>query len=162
VKFSNFEASVVDAFFIGTNSALPKNENLAIAEVSLQETEGKYMTMNGLLRMAVATLFVFFAYGAVSAQEKETANDTTDKPSKIKVVVTDGLQTAADKTKDAASAVADTTKKTAKTFGNRTVEVTEGVVGEGIKQGRYYTVKTWDGTKWVSKQVFYETKKVVN
>jgi uncharacterized protein YktB (UPF0637 family) len=120
------------------------------------------MKMNGLLRLAVVTLFVFFAYGAAAAQDKETANDTTDKPSTIKVVVTDGLQTAADKTKDAAAAVADTTKKTAKSFGNKTVEVTEGVVGEAVKQGRYYTVKTWDGAKWVSKQVFYETKKAVN
>lgn len=117
------------------------------------------MKLNGLLRLAVASLFVFFAYGAASAQDKQTSNDT---PSKIKVVVTDGLQTAADKTKDAASAVAETTKKTAKSFGNKTVEVTEGVVGQAIKQGRYYTVKTWDGTKWVSKQVFYETKKAVN
>ena len=117
------------------------------------------MKLNGLFRVAVAALFVFFAYGAAAAQEKETSNDT---PSKIKVVVTDGLQTVTDKTKDAASAVADTTKKTAKSFGNKTVEVTEGVVGQAIKQGRYYTVKTWDGTKWVSKQVFYETKKAVN
>ena len=120
------------------------------------------MKMKSLLRLVVVTLFVFFAYGAASAQEKETANDTTSTPSKIKVVVTDGLKTAAEKTKDAAETVADTTKKTAKTFGNRTVEVTEGVVGQAIKQGRYYTVKTWDGTKWVSKQVFYETKKAVN
>lgn len=121
------------------------------------------MKMNGLFRPAVAALFVFFAYGAAAAQEKETANDTSnDAPKKVKVVVTDNLQTAADKTKDTASAVADTTKKTAKSFGNKTVEVTEGVVGEGIKQGRYYTVKTWDGAKWVSKQVFYETKKAVN
>jgi uncharacterized protein YktB (UPF0637 family) len=120
------------------------------------------MKINGLLRLVVVTLFVFFAYSAAAAQEKETSNDTSDKPSKIKVVVTDGLQTAADKTKDAASAVADTTKKTAKSFGNRTVEVTEGVVGQAVKQGRYYTVKTWDGAKWVSKQVFYETKKAVN
>ena len=117
------------------------------------------MKMKSLFRLVVVTLFVFFAYGAASAQEKETANDA---PSKIKVVVTDGLQTAADKTKEAASVVADTTKKTAKSFGNKTVEVTEGVVGQAIKQGRYYTVKSWDGTKWVSKQVFYETKKAVN
>ena len=121
------------------------------------------MKINGLLRLVVVTLFVFFAYSAAAAQEKQTANDTAnDTPKKVKVVVTDGLQTAADKTKDAASAVADTTKKTAKSFGNRTVEVTEGVVGQAVKQGRYYTVKTWDGAKWVSKQVFYETKKAVN
>jgi hypothetical protein len=120
------------------------------------------MKLNGLSRLAVAALFVFFAYGAAAAQEKETPNDTKDTPSKIKVVVTDGLQSAAEKTKDVAGAIADTTKKTAKTFGNKTVEVTEGVVGQAIKQGRYYTVKTWDGTKWVSKQVFYETKKAVN
>jgi uncharacterized protein YktB (UPF0637 family) len=121
------------------------------------------MKINDLLRLVVVTLFVFFAYSAAAAQEKETANDTTKStPSKVKVVVTDGLQTAADKTKDTAAAVADTTKKTAKSFGNRTVEVTEGVVGQAVKQGRYYTVKTWDGTKWVSKQVFYETKKALN
>src|SRR5215213_3432959 len=120
------------------------------------------MKMKSLFRLAVISLFVFFAYGSAAAQDKETANDTTDKPSKIKVVVTDGLKTAAEKTKDVAETVADKAKKTAKAFGNKTVEVTENVVGEGVKQGRYYTVKTWDGTKWVSKQVFYETKKAVN
>ena len=120
------------------------------------------MKMKSLFRLVVVSLFVFIAYGAAAAQDKETANDTKSTGSKIKVVVTDGLQTAAEKTKDVAEAVVDKTKKTAKSFGNKTVEVTEGVVGESIKQGRYYTVKTWDGTKWVSKQVFYETKNAVN
>lgn len=121
------------------------------------------MKMNGRFRLAVVTLFVFVAYGAAAAQDKQTANDTAnDQPKKVKVVVTDGLMTAADKTADAAATVPDKAKKTAKSFGNKTVEVTENVVGETIKQGRYYTVKTWDGAKWISKQVFYETKKVVN
>jgi len=120
------------------------------------------MKMKNLFRLVVISLFVFFAYGAASAQDKETSNDTAGKPSKPRVIVTDLLQTAADKTKDAASTVADTTKKTAKTIGNHTVEVTEGVVGKAVEQGRYYTVKTWDGTKWVSKQVFYATKNAAN
>jgi hypothetical protein len=121
------------------------------------------MKMKSLLRLVVATIFVFFAYSSAAAQDKETANDTNkDTPSKLKVVVTDGLKTAAEKTKDVGEAIADKSKKTAKTFGNKTVEVTENVVGQAVKQGRYYTVKTWDGTKWVSKQVFYETKKAVN
>jgi len=100
---------------------------------------------------------VLLAYSFANAQEQEPAKDTTDTPSKIKVVVTDALEKTADVAKD----VAEKTKKTATNFGKHAVEVTENVVGETQKQGRYYTVKTWDGTKWVSKQVFYAAKKTV-
>lgn len=110
------------------------------------------MKINKLLKFALTFAVVLFAYNFANAQEQEPVKDTA---SKIKVVVTDALE----KTVDVAKDVADTTKKTAKSFGRHAVEVTEGVVGKAQEQGRYYTVKTWDGTKWVSKQVFFAAKK---
>ena len=113
------------------------------------------MKMNSLMRLIIISSFVLFAYVAASAQEKETANDTKSTAEKTKVVVTDNLAKAADTTSNAVEKSA----KSVKNFGSNAVEVTEGVVGKTVEQGRYYTVKTWDGTKWVSKQVWYATKK---
>ena len=119
------------------------------------------MKMNSLMRLVIISSFVLFAYIGASAQEKETANDTKPAAEKTKVVVTDGLAKAADTTKTAA----EKTAKSVKNFGSNAVEVTENVVGKSaeiggktLQKGRYYTVKTWDGTKWGSKQVWYETK----
>ena len=113
------------------------------------------------MRFVIISSFVLFAYVGTSAQEKEIANDTKQAAEKTKVVVTDGLSKAADATKTAA----EKTAKSVKNFGSNAVEVTENVVGKSaevggktLQKGRYYTVKTWDGTKWVSKQVWYETK----
>ena len=113
------------------------------------------MKMNSLMRLIIISSFVLFAYVAASAQEKETANDTKSTAEKTKVVVTDNLAKAA----DTASNAVEKSAKSVKNFGSNAVEVTEGVVGKTVEQGRYYTVKTWDGTKWVSKQVWYATKK---
>ena len=122
------------------------------------------MKMKSLMRLVIISSLVLFAYVAASAQEKETANDTKQAAEKTKVVVTDGLTKVADTTKTAVEKSA----KTVKNFGSNAVEVTENVVGKSaevggkaVKAGRYYTVKTWDGTKWVSKQVWYETKATV-
>lgn len=119
------------------------------------------MKMKSLMRLVIISSFVLFAYVATSAQEKETANDTKQAAEKTKVVVTDGLAKAADATKTGVEKSA----KAVKTFGSNAVEVTDNVVGKSaevggktLQAGRYYTVKTWDGTKWVSKQVWYETK----
>jgi hypothetical protein len=118
-------------------------------------------------RILVGSLFtvavVFFAYGTGSAQivEKikdaaETTKDVTvSAAKKTKVVVTDGLEKAGDETEEAATSGA---KKT-KTFGSHAVSTTENIAGQAYEGGKYYTVKTWDGTKWVSKRVWYATKK---
>lgn len=113
------------------------------------------MKMKNLVRFVVISSFVLFAYGVVAGQEKQTSNDTKPVAEKAKDAVVDGVDKAADATKSAAVK----TGRSLKTFGSNAVEVTEGVVAKPIKKGRYYTVKTWDGTKWVSKQVWYETKK---
>ena len=119
------------------------------------------MNMKSLIRLVIISSFVLSAYVAASAQEKETANDTKSTAEKTRVVVTDNLAKAADTTKTAA----EKTAKSVKNFGSNAVEVTDNVVGKSaevggktLQKGRYYTVKTWDGTKWVSKQVWYETK----
>lgn len=118
-------------------------------------------------RILIGSLFavaiVFFAYGTGSAQVVEKVKDAAEKTKdvtvgaakKTKVFVTDGLEKAGDKTEDTAKAAA---KKT-KTFGSTTVSTTENVTGQVMEGGKHYTVKTWDGTKWVSKRVWYATKK---
>ncbi|PYS86399.1 MAG: hypothetical protein DMF62_16020 [Acidobacteria bacterium] len=92
--------------------------------------------------------FVFIAYSAASGQTKEIANDT---------------KAAANKAADVTKTAAEKTAKSVKNFGRHTVEVTENIVAsKPVEAGKYYTVKTWDGTKWVSKQVWYTTKKTGN
>lgn len=103
------------------------------------------MKMKRLLRLIVISSFVFIAYSAASGQAKEIANDT---------------KAAANKAADATANAAEKSAKSVKNFGRHTVEVTENIVAsKPVEAGKYYTVKTWDGAKWVSKQVWYTTKK---
>jgi len=125
------------------------------------------MKYKGFLSVLVLSLVVLFAYGQANAQVPEPVKDaasktkdvTVDAAKKTKVIVTDGLAKAADKTGDAASATASAAKSTSKTIGHHTVTVTDNVVGEVRKDGKWFTVTTWDGTKWVSKRTWIETKK---
>ena len=126
------------------------------------------MKYKGFLSVLALSLTVLFAYGQANAQVPEPIKDaagktkdvTVDAAKKTKVIVTDGLTKAADKTGDAASATASAAKSTSKTIGHHTVTVTDNVVGEVKKDGKWFTVTTWDGTKWVSKRTWIETKKV--
>ena len=119
----------------------------------------KRILMGSLFAVAV----VFFAYGTGSAQIVEKVKDaaeatkdvTVSAAKKTKVVVTDGLEKAGDKSGEA---VATGTKKT-KSFGSNTVSTTENIAGHAYEGGKYYTEKSWDGTKWVSKRVWHATKK---
>ncbi len=110
---------------------------------------------------------VLFAYGTASGQVVEKVKDTAEKAKdatvetakKTGVVITNGLD-------KAAAVTTDGTKKTVaatKTFGNNALVVTEDVAvtsGEKIMEGgRFLTVTTWDGAKWVSKQVWFAAKK---
>ena len=137
--------------------------------------------MKRLLNLFAVAGFVFFAAVAADAQVVDAVKDAASKTKdvaedakdvtvkgakKTTVVVTDGVETAADKTADAAvlgaKATASGTKKAAsetKTFGSHTVSVSENVAEKAVEGGKYFTVTTWDGTKWVSKKVWYATKK---
>jgi hypothetical protein len=119
------------------------------------------MKLHKFLRLLSISSFVFIAYTSVSAQDPPVVKETADAAKKVKVVVTDGLEKAAVKTKDAAMVVTEKAKAVTKSFGNNTVVVTENVSGEAtspVEGGRYYTVTTWDGSRWVSKQVLFPPK----
>ena len=119
------------------------------------------MRLNKLLRFLVISSFVFIAYSGVSAQDKPAVNETKDPEKKVKVVVTDNLQKPADQAKEAVAAPKETTKN----FGNHALVVTENITPAAntnattAEGGRYYTVTTWDGSRWVSKQVLFPPKK---
>ena len=113
--------------------------------------------------------------GAEAAVDKtkDIAGDTKDASvgaaKKSRVFVKDGINIAADKTLDAADATGDavgsgvkTAASKTKQVGRYTVGVTDNVAGKVYEGGRYYTVKSWDGTKWASKQVWYNTKKAAS
>ncbi len=124
------------------------------------------MKYKGLQIFVFAFVAVLFSYGSASGQIVNAAKDAADKAKEVTkktgVVVTDGLEKIADKTKDA---TVDGTKKAAKTtknFGNKSVEVTENIAEGTVREGKFYTVKTWDGTKWVSKQVWFASKKTAD
>ena len=127
------------------------------------------MKLQNLASVAVFLAAVLFSYGSAEAQvvdaAKEAASKTKEATKKTAVVVTDNLEKAADKTKDATADAAKKTATTSKKIGNYSVDVTENVVGQAEKPyeaGKYYTVKTWDGTKWVSNRVWFKTKKAAD
>ena len=113
------------------------------------------MRTKGLFSVVAFVAFVLFSYGSASAQETEKPK--SDAPAtNPRVVVTDSLAETA-KAKEAATA-AKPAPTTTKSFGNHAVTVTEGVVGQTMQNGKWYTVTTWDGTKWVSKRTFFPDK----
>jgi hypothetical protein len=150
------------------------------------------MKFKGLLGVVAFFAAVLFAYGPANGQIPEKVKDAAGKvkdvtveaadktkdatvkaadktkdvtvgaAKKTKVVVTDGLEKAADKTGDAAAATGKAVKSTSKTIGHHTVNVTEDVAGDAYEGGKYYMVTTWDGTKWVSKRTRFETKKAAS
>ena len=122
------------------------------------------MKINRIAGIMMFFAFVLFSYSMTNAQvtdkTKDTATKTTDttvEPTKrVSVVVTDNLKTAADKTAEAAKP----TVKSSKTFGNTTVSLTESISGEPERTGgKYYSVTTWDGSKWVTKRTWFPDKK---
>jgi len=119
------------------------------------------MRLNKFLRLLSIFSFVFIAYTSASAQDTPVVNETKDAAKKVRVVVTDGLEKAVVKTKDAALVVGEKGKAATKSFGTNTLVVTENISSEAnstVEGGRYYTVTTWDGTRWVSKRVLYPPK----
>ena len=117
------------------------------------------MRLNKFLRLLSISSFVFIAYTSASAQDTPVVNETKNDAKKVRVVVTDGLEKVVVKTKDVTAVATEKGKAATKNFGTNTLVVTENVAGQALKGGKYYTVKTWDGAKWVSKQVWFATKK---
>lgn len=120
---------------------------------------------------------VLFSYGNASGQIVNSVRDAADKTKdaavktkdvtvdtakKTTVIVTDGITTAADKTKDASVDAAKKTKTTTQQIGDYAVDVTENVSEAAVEGGRWLTVTTWDGTKWVSKKVRFAAKKTAS
>jgi hypothetical protein len=126
------------------------------------------MKINRLAGLMMFFAVVLFSYSMTNAQvvdkTKEAATKTkdvtVDTTKKVSVVVTDNLKTAADKTADAAGAVAKPVVKSSQTFGSRTVSLVENITGEPERSGgKYYSVTTWDGSKWVTKRTWFPDKK---
>lgn len=119
------------------------------------------MKTRGLVVFVSICLGVLLSYTSVKAQEVDTSKDAKSKgaATKIKVVVTDALETAAEKTKNAVVETAKVGASSAQKFGKNTVEVSENAAGRAYEGGKWLTVTTWNGTKWVSKRVWHATKK---
>ena len=124
------------------------------------------MRSKGLFSLFGLLALVSFSYigaqGQVVDAVKDAAGKTKDVTKKTAVVVTDGLEKAADKTADVTVDAAKTTASKSKSFGNKTVTVTENVAGQSYEGGKWFVVTTWDGSKWVSKRVWYKTKKAAD
>jgi hypothetical protein len=122
------------------------------------------MKINRLAGLMVFLATVLLSYSVANAQIVDKTKDaatktkdvTVDSAKKVSVVVTDNTMKPADKTADTAKPVV----KSSQTFGNHTVSLTESVSGEPVREGgKYYSVSTWDGTKWVSKRTWFPDKK---
>ena len=72
--------------------------------------------------------------------------------------VVEKIKDAAEKTKDVTVDVSKKTASGVKQFGNKPLRSPK-YRRSNCREGKYYTAKTWDGTKWVSKQVWINSKK---
>lgn len=108
------------------------------------------MTFKRLSSLAMFLGFVLFSYATVDAQQTTTTSTTTTTTptTNSRVVVTDNLAKPATPTTNQPSTLATNTKK----IGNYNVNVTEGVTGQNIDNGKFLTITRWDGTKWVTKR----------
>lgn len=116
------------------------------------------MKTRSLAVFAALSVFVLLSYSSVKAQEDSTEKPKTETPksiTKTTVVVTDNLEVA----KTASAPAAKQPTSTTKSFGNNSVQVTESVVGTNYEEGKWHTVTSWDGKRWVPKRVFYPNKK---
>ena len=120
------------------------------------------MKTKGFMNAALILAAVLFSYGAVRAQDptpaKPAANDAPAP--KHKVVVTDNLA----KPDTAATPATNQAKTSSKSYGNYSVNVSDNVqaqpnsLGQSLENGKFYTVTSWDGTKWVSKRTWMANK----
>ena len=97
--------------------------------------------------------FVLFSYAVAAAQTTPTTNTTTTTTptttsTNSRVVVTDNLAKPATTRSSTSSSASSTTKK----IGNYNINVTEGVTGQNLENGKFLTVTKWDGSKWVTKR----------
>jgi hypothetical protein len=95
--------------------------------------------------IALVCAVVLFSYAAAAAQDT-TSTTPTKNP---RVVVTDNL--AKPTTPSSSTQPTAGTTKTTK-VGNFSINITEGVTGQNMENGKYVTVTKWDGSKWVSKR----------
>ncbi len=93
----------------------------------------------------------------VDAAEK-TKDVTVDTAEKTKDATVD----AADKTKDVTVDAAKTTGSGAQKISGYTVKITDNVKEQSAATGKWLVMTTWDGTKWVTKRTWVETKKAAD
>jgi len=165
------------AFFVGIKNAANNSSRPDYFDNSILR-EVKCMKSQALFALVAFFATVLFSYGSASAQVVEKTKEVTSKTTKAVVdstkkaasVTKDATTAAASKTKDVVTDSADKTTDVAKdtagvgksksqSFGKNTVTVTENIAGQAYEGGKYLTVTTWDGTKWVSKQVWQPNKK---
>ena len=109
------------------------------------------MTFKRLSSLAMFVGFVLFSCAVADAQQTTTSTTTTTTTTPTtnsRVVVTDNLAKPATPTTNQPSPPTTTTKK----IGNYNVNVTEGVTGQNMDNGKFLTITRWDGTKWVTKR----------
>lgn len=92
---------------------------------------------------------------------KKTAEVTEDVADKTKDATVEAAEKTADVTKDVADKTVDGAKAAgsgAKKVGGYVVETSGDVAEKAVEGGKFFVHTTWDGTKWVSKKVWYPTK----
>jgi hypothetical protein len=121
------------------------------------------MKLRVLCNFVGGLVLALFSYSAANAQVVDTVKKAAEKTKDVTVDAakkTAGVTgNVADKTKDATVDAAKTTGTGAKNIVTYTVKLVNNVKGDPYEGGRWLVVKTWDGTKWVSKRAWFETKK---
>ena len=120
------------------------------------------MKIKVFINAGLILVAVLFSCAAVRAQDPTPAKPAADDAPapKHKVVVTDNLA----KPEAAALPAATQSKTSSKSYGNYSVNVSDNVQvqqsaqGQSLENGKFYTVTSWDGTKWVSKRTWMPNK----
>lgn len=107
-----------------------------------------------------------FSYSAARAQVVKAVKDVAGKTKEVTVDTTkktvEMTRGATEKVAGKTVEAAKTTQVAAKTAAGYTVKLVDNVKGQTNEGGRWLTVTTWDGAKWVSKRAWFPVKKAAS
>jgi hypothetical protein len=124
------------------------------------------MKLRVLLNFAIIFAVALISYNTASAQIVEKVKKAADKTTEVTIDTTkktvELTKDATDKTKNSIVEVGKKENPRANRFGSYTVELTDNVRGQTSESGRWLTVTTWNGMKWISKRTWIVTKKAAD
>lgn len=124
------------------------------------------MKLRVLVSFTAIAVIVLISCSTANAQIVEKVKEAADKTREVTIDTTEKTveltKDAADKSKSRTAEVVKKNNSGVKRFGSYSVELVDKVQGKTTESGRWLTVTTWDGAKWVSKRIWSPTKKAAD